>query len=336
MSRPYLLGIEIGGTKLQLGLGRGDGKIAALERRVIVPDDGAEGVRAQIADAINPLLDHAGLTSGPRAIGAAGIGFGGPVDSEKGVVTTSHQVSGWDKFPLAGWLGRELGIDRVVLQNDADTAGLAEARFGSGQGVSPVLYVTIGSGIGGGLILNGKIYRGSGAGAIEIGHLWVNDRQDADLGVVSLEKAASGWAIAAAAREFAESALGRRDWSVLGRAGGDTKAITTKDVADAAAEGDSEALILLDNATTALAHGLGQAVTLLAPRRIILGGGVSLIGEDLWFAPIRRKLDACVFAPFRGTFDVVPAMLGESVVVQGALALARDRLDAAEAPRPFS
>lgn len=329
MAKPFFLGIEIGGTKLQLGLGHGDGRLVALERRTIVPGDGAAGVRSQILQAIEPLLAQVNLTSKAGALGAVGVGFGGPVDVEKGVVSTSHQVAGWDGFRLADWLKTSLGVDRVVVQNDADTAGLAEARFGAGKGVSPVLYVTIGSGIGGGLILNGKIYRGAGGGAIEIGHLWVIDRHNSDLGEVTLENAASGWAIAASARSYAERhrSEGGRDWSVLQRAGGDPAAVTTKHVAEAALEDDPEAKILLDKATTAMAHGLGQAVTLLAPRRIILGGGVSLIGEDLWLGPIRRKLDSCVFPPFRGTFDLVGASLGEEVVVHGALALARDAVE---------
>jgi glucokinase len=325
MAIPLVLGIEIGGTKLQLGLGRGDGTIVALERREIVPADGAEGVRALIFEAYGPLLAKAGLGRGP--VPAVGIGFGGPVDAERGVVITSHQIDGWDDFQLADWARNALGAGKAVVQNDADTAGLAEARFGAGVGVSPVLYVTVGSGIGGGLILNGKIYRGAGAGAIEIGHLWVIDRHNSDLGEVTLENAASGWAIARSARAYAERL--RRDgvdWEVLRRVGGDASAITARELAEAAREGDRDASLLLDKAVHAMALGLAQAVTLLAPRRIILGGGVSLMGEDLWLDPIRKNLDRCVFPPFRGTFDLVAPALGEEVVVQGALALASDCL----------
>jgi len=331
MAKPLLLGIEIGGTKLQLGLGHGDGRIAALERRTVVPAEGAEGIRAQIAAAIGPLLDRVGLTPGAGALGAAGVGFGGPVDADRGLVSTSHQIDGWDRFPLADWLRKIARVERVSVQNDADTAALAEAHFGAGVGHSPLLYVTVGSGIGGGLVLDGRIYRGAGAGAMEIGHIWVIDRSDADLGVVTLEQAASGWAIAASARAYAEriSAEGRGDdWEVLRRAGGEPSAITTRNVAEAAREGDLEARLLLDRAVHAMAHGLAQAVTLVAPTRIILGGGVSLIGEDLWLAPIRDQLDHLVFSSFRGKFDLVGAALGEEVVVQGALVLAREALAA--------
>lgn len=325
MASPLFVGIEIGGTKLQLGVGRGDGKLLALERREADLAAGAVGIRAQIAGAMAPLLERVGVEA--ETIAAVGIGFGGPVDAGRGMVTTSNQVPGWDGFPLTTWVRETFGIHRVCLQNDADTAGLGEARFGAGQGHSPLLYVTIGSGIGGGLIIDGKIYRGSGAGAIEVGHLWVIDRSDSDLGFVTLEKAASGWAIAAAARAFIEPRLAKgqlTNWPPLVAAGGDPTAITARAVGEAAQAGDKESLLILDRATTAMAHGLAQSVTLLAPHRIILGGGVSLIGEVLWFGPIRQKLAALVFPPFRGQFDVVPAALGEEVVVHGALALAHD------------
>jgi len=322
MSQPLLLGIEIGGTKLQLGLGHGDGKILALRRLAIDPAHEAAGILAQIAAAVGPLLDDCGA---PRAaLRAIGIGFGGPVDADRGIATKSHQVAGWDGFPLAAWAREHLGIPIVSIHNDADTAALGEARFGAGVGLSPVLYLTIGSGIGGGLIVDGKIYRGAGAGATEIGHLVINPNQ-APGGLWTLEDIASGWGIGRQGKMFVE-VLNQQEQSseLVLIAGRDPSRITAAHVARAAVLGDHYAQIILGLATDAMGRGLAHAVTLLAPRRIILGGGVSLIGEDLWFAPIRRELDRLVFPPFRGTYDVVPAALGEEVVIHGALALARD------------
>jgi glucokinase len=323
---PLALGMEIGGTKLQVGLGRGDGRILALERRRIEPARGSGGILAQIAEFVPALLTRNGVSL--DQVAAVGIGFGGPVDAKRGVVTKSHQVAGWDGFALADWVRKNLGIPLVSMQNDADTAGLGEARFGAGVGFSPVLYVTIGSGIGGGLIIDGQIYRGSGAGALEIGHLWVVDRTTSDLDVLRLEDVASGWAIAEAARSYAERQLseGPSQWPVLQLADGIPARIDAAMVAEAAKAGDLEASFILGKAVFAMAHALNQAVTLLAPHRIILGGGVSLIGEDFWFGPIRNQLNVNVFPPFRGTFDIVPAALGEDVVVHGALSLARDAI----------
>jgi len=328
MSQPLLLGIEIGGTKLQLGLGNGDGKILALRRLDIDPTHEAAGILAQIAATVGPLLDEFGAP--PAALRAIGIGFGGPVDADRGIATKSHQVAGWDGFPLAAWAREHLGIPIVSIHNDADTAALGEARFGAGVGLSPVLYLTIGSGIGGGLIVDGRIYRGSGAGAMEIGHLIINPSQ-APGGLWTLEDIASGWGIGRQGKVFVE-ALNQQEQSseLVLIAGRDSSRTTAAQVARAAILGDHYARMILSLATEAMGRGLAHAVTLLAPRRIILGGGVSLIGEELWFEPIRRELDRLVFPPFRGTYDVVPAALGEEVVVHGALALARDAWEAAD------
>ena len=318
---PLLLGVEIGGTKLQLGLGRGDGQILGLDRRAIRPEGGARGILDQIARAYDDLRARPGLDGDPPR--AVGVGFGGPVDAARGVVVRSHQVAGWDGFDIADWARRKLDIPLVAVQNDADTAGLGEARFGAGVGHSPVLYVTVGSGIGGGLIVDGRIYRGAGAGAAEIGHLWVDDGDD---GPRRLEEIASGWAIDAAARAFAAEGRFAHLPGPTPEGGGDPPLFDAAFVARAAEAGDPAALSLLDRATRAMSRALAHATTLLAPRRIILGGGVSLIGDPLWFEPIRSGLDRWAFPPFRGTFDVVPARLGESVVIHGALALAGDRL----------
>jgi glucokinase len=324
MASPLFVGFEIGGTKLQTGLGRGDGKLLGLERCRVDSSRGAAGIREQLRQLTETLLAKASVTR--DEITALGIGFGGPVDSERGVVTKSHQIEGWEQFPLAGWARSTLGFRVVSLHNDADTAALGEARFGAGVGYSPVLYVTVGSGIGGGLVIGGKIYRGAGAGALEIGHLWVVDRSSSDLDVVKLEDVASGWSIGRAARRYAERQIaeGRNDWRVVELAGGDLERIDAVLVARAAAEGDQEASYLLRTAVNAMAVALNQAVTLVAPHRIILGGGVSLIGEPLWYHPIRSLLNTYVFPAFRGTFDVVAPALGEEVVVHGALALAQD------------
>ena len=319
---PLYLGIEIGGTKLQLGLGEGDGQILALERRKVDPSLGALGILGQIKSAFEALLQFQSLPA--SAIAGVGIGFGGPVDPGRGITTKSHQIEGWDQFPLADWIRENLKVERVAIQNDADAAGLAEALYGAGKGYSPLLYVTIGSGIGGGLICDGTIYRGAGAGAVEVGHVWVRNPYAAGRPLIELEKVSSGWGISNRGREIARSILetSGASWVVLERAGNDPDLITTQLIADAAREGDPRSLEILTMAREAFAEGLRQAVTLLAPRRIVLGGGVSLIGVELWVGPVREQLNRDVFVPFRGTFDLVVATLGEDVVVQGALAIA--------------
>jgi len=329
MDEVRVLGIEIGGTKLQLGIGHGQGSLIALERLRVDPSRGAPGILDQIQAAFPILLDRANLAR--HQIQAVGIGFGGPVDASRGRTQTSYQVGGWDDFPLASWIGDHLDIPRVVVENDADTAGLAEARFGAGVGHSPLLYMNVGSGIGGSLIVDHQIYRGFGQGATEVGHLRVIDVTSSGPRILELEQVASGWAIASAGQDRARALLHqeRDNWVVLRRAQGDPDKINAIMIAQEALEGDPESSAILDRARTAVAFALAQAITLLAPRRVVLGGGVSLVGETAWFDPIRRLVERDVFQPFRGHFDIVPAALGEEVVVHGALTLARDVISTA-------
>jgi glucokinase len=312
------LGIEIGGTKLQLGLGTGDGSIGALWRGTVNPVEGGEGIRKQIVAAVPELLARAGVDR--ARLRGVGIGFGGPTDDATQSVIKSHHIHGWDGFPLAEWVGELVGVPAVVC-NDADVAGLAEARFGAGKGLSPIFYMTIGSGIGGGLVIDGQIYRGVGKGAAEVGHLRpvypLNESGHAQI----LEHWSAGWGIGRAA-EAAER--GGADVSGI-RAAGDG-AITGKAVAGAATRGDATALRILDEAVQALGEGVCSVIKLLCPRRVIIGGGVSLIGEELLFRPLRRYVAERGMAAFAGLTEIVPAALGEEVVVHGALAFARQKL----------
>ncbi len=313
------LGIEIGGTKLQIGLGDGAGELHALWRATVIPADGADGIRRHIDTAIRELLENAKRDR--REIQGVGIGFGGPVDDATRTVIKSHQIEGWDNFPLADWIGDITGLP-AAIGNDADVAGLAEALFGAGKGLSPIFYITIGSGIGGGLIVNGEIYRGVGRGAAEIGHLTQWLERDQEPTPVPLENLASGWAIQKAAREYFDS-MEIHHPILFQLADGKIQNVTTQTIGWAAENGDKLAQSVIQSATSSLADGICQVITLLCPRRIVIGGGVSLLGEELLFKPLRRMVAKYVFMPFADCYDIVPAALGEEVVVHGALALAR-------------
>lgn len=313
------LGIEIGGTKLQLGLGAGDGHIVKLWRGTVEPAQGGEGIRQQILAAFPELLATAGVSK--YDLKGIGVGFGGPTDDDTQTVITSHQIVGWDGFPLADWLTDVLELPTVIC-NDADVAGLAEALFGAGKGLSPIFYITVGTGIGGGLIINGEIYRGVGRGAAEIGHVRpVHPAKTPRSGDV-LEHLASGTGIEngiAVARGYGfDQPIATK--SSDGRP-------SAKEIATAAAEEDNTAArVTLDEAAQGLAEGICTVIKLLCPRRIVIGGGVSLIGEDWFFWPIRKFVAERGFPPFAGLTEIVPAALGEEVVVHGALALARKKL----------
>src|SRR5437870_3391611 len=224
------IGVEIGGSKLQLGVGLGDGVLRGLWRETVDVKAGPEGIRRQIMRGIPELLEKAGVER--SSVKGIGIGFGGPVDDATRTVIKSHQIEGWDNFALADWMSEITGLP-AVLGNNSDVAGLAEALFGAGKGLSPIFYMNIGSGIGGALIIDGEIYRGCGRGAAEIGHLRVGvdapaskaptvifegrrhttltreDWRELILGraLAPLEEMASGWAIARSARRLAAASF---------------------------------------------------------------------------------------------------------------------------------
>ena len=254
-----LLGVEIGGTKLQLGVCDQRGKLRQIVRETVNRPKGAAGIRQQIERLAPPLL---------RNVRAIGVGFGGPFDTNTGRAVRSHQITGWDDFSVKRWFERELRLPTFV-DNDQNCAAFAEATVGAGRGLRRVFYVTVGTGIGGGLVIDGELYNGR-FGAAEIGHTWVGGHR--------LEAVASGLAIERGVSTVPESAR------YVGIA-------------------------------------IANAIALINPDIVIVGGGVSLAGEK-FFRPLRATVRRMVFAPFRHNFKIVRAGLGETVVVVGAALLA--------------
>jgi glucokinase len=310
------LGIEIGGTKLQFGVARQAGTdFIDFRREQVDPRQGAEGILQQMATVGRELIDQHGVQR-------LGVGFGGPVDRPAGLTVISHQISGWEKFPLVDWCRRHLGVP-AVLGNDCDVATLAEALYGAGRGQRAVFFVTVGTGVGGGFVIDGRMM-GEGRPAIaEIGHLRPGltaiDPHD------TVEARASGWGITAAVRKALADSPSARDpdrQDLLSRCDGDPDRLTAVHVAVAAREGNSLAHRAIDDACRALGWGVSQVITLLAPQVVVVGGGVSLIGEAHFFRPLREYVHQYVFPPLRDSYEIVPARLGENVVVHGALTLA--------------
>ncbi len=316
------LGIEIGGTKLQLGVGDGQrAEFAASERLDIDIPRGAAGILAQIEQAARGLLQR-------FPVARIGIGFGGPVDTAAGRVIVSHQVDGWRNFEFGAWCRDKLGVP-AVLGNDCDSAALAEARYGAGAGKQSLFYVTVGTGIGGGFVKQGVLHGVGRPASAEIGHL--RPGLQAERADATVESLASGLGITAAAqRRLSHPAgapaaerwehAGRRD--LLERAGGEVAAVTAKLVGQAAADGNRLAIEILNQSCQVLGWAVAQMITLLAPEIVVVGGGVSLLGEDLFFVPLRDAVRRYVFPTLAGSYEIVPAALGEWVVVHGAIALA--------------
>lgn len=338
------LGIEIGGTKLQLGVGDGaQAELIAIERRTVDPTRGAAGILEHI-DSVGAAL----LQKYP--IERIGIGFGGPCNAETGRTTKSHQIDGWEDFPLVDWC-RNTFQKETRISNDCDVAALAEARYGAGRGSRTVFYVTIGTGVGGGFVIDGQVY-GQGRPAVaEIGHLRPGLHEDRPEATV--ESMASGWGIASAAvnrlsgnvsksiehvrpmlvqiaksmrpQQLAYAALTDEEYKadLLERCQQVPEQLTAQMVAQAAAEGNEIAREVLGQACQTLGWAIAQVITLLAPQTIVLGGGVSLIGEQWFLSPVREEVARYVFPPLLDSYRIVPAELGELVVVHGAIALAK-------------
>ena len=308
------LGIEIGGTKLQLAVGAGDGStFAALERENINSSRGAAAILNQIEEIATALLKV-------HRVSAIGIGFGGPVDVSTGSTITSHQVPGWDGVPLVSWCQDRMKIP-TVLGNDCDAAALAEARYGAGKQKRSVFYVTVGTGVGGGFVYDGLPYGAGRPAVAEIGHL--RPGMEATQRDATVESVASGPSIASWVKERISGAQDSADVAdLLRRIEGDRDGLTTKIVGAAAADGNRVAAAGLKRASNCLGWGIAQVITLLAPEVVIVGGGVSLIGEQLFFQPLREAIATYVFPPLTDTYEVAAASLGESVVVHGAIAMA--------------
>jgi glucokinase len=303
MQRNFL-GIEIGGSKLQLVTG--DETAGILERRRfhVETSRGAEGIRQQIAAALPALA----AKWKPAAVGA---GFGGPVDWRTGRIARSHQIEGWSEFDLRGWLSSLAGLP-VAVENDSNLATLAEAALGAGAGLSPVFYFNLGSGVGGGLAIGGRLYHGRAPGEVEFGHLRL------DRSGVIVEHRCSGWAIDCRLRALATD----HPESPLARLLGSTPGGEARHLRAALKAGDALARRVLDELAEDLGFVLSHVVHLIHPEVIVLGGGLSLVGEPLR-AAVAEALPRQVMEVFRPGLQLRLAALGEDAVPMGALLLAR-------------
>jgi len=313
----YALAVDIGGTKILTALVRDDGAVVARSR-VDTPGRGVEPVLGAVARTVEDVMRH-GAAAGGEVV-AAGVGAPGPLDPATGVVFDPPNIEGWHDVPLGAMLTERLGRG-VFIENDANAAALGEWWVGAGRDVSDLIYVTVSTGIGGGIIIGDRVHHGVSGTAGEIGHMTVDLSGPpclCGLGNGHLETLASGPAMARAAREAVE--VGRRS-ALLEMAGGRPDAITAAMVDTAAREGDPVALEVFTRAATYLGVGMANLLNLLNPQRIIIGGGVSRAGEML-FEPVRRIARERAFEQPGRAADIVPALLGDDVGVVGAAAVA--------------
>ena len=266
------------------------------------------------------MLELARIVLRGRELHAIGVSFGGPVRASEGLVVLSHHVAGWENVLLCEQLEREFQT-RVVMDNDANVAALGETKFGAGRNCSSVLYITVSTGVGGGWILNGEIYRGANELAGEIGHVVIDPQGPPCVcgrrGCV--EQLACGPAIARMARERLEKNPVRGN-ILRELIENNLSQVTALRVNQAARAGDELAREVMDDAAHALGFALGNVICLMNPQRIIIGGGVSKAGEH-YFETVSAAARENVMPELRDAVDIVPAALGDDAPLWGALAL---------------
>ena len=303
----YVYAIDVGGTKVELAVGDETGRLLATDR-VATGDLGRQ-------DAIVAALSERLRTLTPVGIhpDAVGVGSPGPLDSRAGRLLKPSNLPGWEFLEIENKLSAAMGLP-VTLENDATAAALGEWQYGAGQGTDDMVYVTVSTGVGAGIIAHGDLIRGAAANAGELGHVIVNfEGAPCHCGLTGcLETEASGTALARMAEER------RRESSWLRAHAGP---LSAPDVFEALRAGDATAREIVDHAADRLAWAFGTLVNLTNPERIVVGGGVAAEGDWL-LDPIRRAMPRYAMPDLLSSTTVVQSALGADVGVAGAVAVA--------------
>ncbi len=313
----YTGALDIGGTKMLAGLYDGEGQLVTRKRIETQAVQGVSQVIARAALLLRELVQEMGIS--PDRLAGIGCSVPGPLDSERGVVIFSPNL-GWRDVPLAALLSEMLGT-HVRIDDDARCAALGEARRGGARGAQNAIYVTISTGIGGGVILNGSIYRGSHGCAGEVGHMTldINGPPCTCGNMGCFESLASGTAIATRARQ----AVLHGDETLLARFRAEPALLTAEQVIDAANRGDAVASHILETTGMYIGIGLAAIATTYDPEVIVLGGGV-IQPDGLLFQKARETFRARVISPLGSLVRVVPAQLGDESALYGAATLVNE------------
>jgi glucokinase len=311
-----LLGIDIGGTKCAVVLGTADGEIVDRQQ---METDAPSGPDAIVERLVTLATEVAGSRKAKEGIAAIGISCGGPLDRKTGLVYSPPNLPGWDAVPVRARFKEAFPGVSVVLENDANATALAEWRWGAGRGTQNMVFVTMGTGIGGGLILDGKLYHGANDLAGEVGHqtILVNGPVCGCGKRGCLEALASGPAIARLARESLQFGRGKK---LVAHAGGKPGDITARHVIECAQSGDDFCRKVLAEAGTYMGVGLANVIQILNPERIVLGT-IAVHAGDLILEPIRATVAEYSWERSRSVCEVVPAELGDRAQDLAALAL---------------
>jgi len=322
MQDHLIVGVDIGGTKVAAGLVDRNGKIYAQSRTAMVATDAGRGLAA-VSAAIEQLRLRTGVEHQPHAIG---ICAPGPLNPRTGVIINPPNLPGWHNYPLAAEICKLYPHARVKIDNDANAAALAEAKWGAGRDCRNVFYATIGTGIGTGFVIDGEVYHGRTGLATEGGHVGVDPRGPlcacGKRGCI--ETLAAGPAIARRARAKLTLQAGdgeaAKKSTLLEMAGGKPDAVTSEMVAKCYGADDAVAKEVMDETLDLLAYWLGNVIDLLEPDVIVIGGGVSSMLAPFLEEIRGRWVGACL-SPYPHETPLVLAHYKEDAGIAGAAAL---------------
>ena len=317
-SAPLYLGIDLGGTKVLALVGTSDGRSLG---DAVVPtpaDQGPQRVVEAMVEAVAQAASAARV--GLSALHGAGVAAAGAIDQDRGLIIHSPHLIGWDHVPLAEMLRQRLDLP-TVLGNDANMAALAEHRFGAGRGFSHLLYITVSTGIGGGIIIGGQLYQGGLGLAGEVGHISVlaEGPYGRSHTAGALEALASGTALAWEATRRLQEGEPSLLQSLVQE--GSAGTVTAQRVFEALREGDELARQVVDGGIRYLGAGLTSLVNVLNPQVLIIGGGLSKEWEE-YIQPAVALMREQAFAGMGRDLPVVPPLLGDNAGALGAVALA--------------
>jgi glucokinase len=310
-----ILGVDIGGTKVAVGIVDRDGKILAQDRKPMIAGGTAQAGLQAVTGAIDFML---ATVNGQ--VSSIGIWAPGPLDPKSGIVLNPPNVPCWRNFPLSSEISAKYRVP-VKIDNDANAAALAETRWGAARGFHYVFYGTIGTGIGAGIVFDGAIYHGNTGSAAEGGHVSIDYRGPVcNCGKRGcIEVLASGPAIGARARAKLEAENSRAS-KLRNLVQGDMGSVTSETVARAYAAGDAMAQEIMLETAQLLTYWLGNIVDLLDPDVIVMGGGVAAMLKP-FFAEISKTLPSWCVNPRASEIPVVMAHYGADAGITGAAAL---------------
>ena len=308
------IGIDVGGTNVKIALVDEKGKIIYSNSVPTYAKMGYEYTVNNIKQAIRDLMKETNTTE--KNIEGIGFDFPGQVDCKKGIVKLAPNIPGWVNVPIAQMIEEEFHIP-TKIDNDVRCAALGELKFGAGKGCENFVCITVGTGIGSGLVINGKVVRGASNAAGEIGHIKLQMQGGPICGCGDtgcLEAFASGPSIVAMAQEYIKGGKSTKFREMAAAEGGE---ITPYMVAKAAEEGDPVAKRIFEIVGEYIGIGLTSVINLLNPEKVIIGGGVAEAG-DLLFDPIRKTIKERAMVVAGEAVEIVPAQLGNSAGVIGA------------------